>query len=80
MGDSPHYAVFGFDRRNALSSNTRVTMNEMPNQASELVMDCKQVIHEAVKHNTAARILDYNKKKVLDELKKGQRVFVHKSV
>ena len=80
VGDSPHYAVFGFDRRNALSSNTRVTMNEMPNQASELVIDCKQVIHEAVKHTTAARILDYNKKKVLDELKKGQRVFVHKSV
>ena len=62
VGDSPHYAVFGFDRRNALSSNTRVTMNELPNQANELVMDCKQVIHEAVKHNTAARILDYKKK------------------
>ena len=83
VGDSPHYAVFGFDRRkprNALSSNTRVTMNELSNQANELVMDCKQVIHEAVKHNTAARILDYNKRRVLDELKRGQRVFVHKSV
>ena len=80
VGDSPHYAVFGFDRRNALSSYTRVTMNEMPNRANELVMDCKQVIHKAVKHNTAARILDYNKKRVLDELKRGQRVFVHKSV
>ena len=80
VGDSPHYAVFGFDRRNALSSNTRVTMNELSNQTNEMVMDCKQVIHEAVKHNTAARILDYNKKRVLDELKIGQRVFVHKSV
>ena len=80
VGDSPHYAVFGFDRRNALSSNTHVTMNELSKQTNELVMDCKQVIHEAVKHNTAARILDYNKRRVLDELKVGQRVFVHKSV
>ena len=41
VGDSPHYAVFGFDRRNALSSNTHVTMNELSNQANELVMDCE---------------------------------------
>ena len=82
VGDSPYYALFSYDRGKALaalSSNACISMNEVPDQKSEIAMDCKQVIHEAVKHNTAARILDHNKIKDLDELRKRQRVFIHKS-
>ena len=35
VGDSSRYALFGFDKRNALPSNTRITMNEVGTEPSE---------------------------------------------
>ena len=79
LGETPHYALFHFDRRVPFDNDVVPTCNELGVSVPELTLMSKELLHETVKHNTSLRILQKNEGRMLKELSIGERCFVHRS-
>ena len=79
LGETPHFALYHFDRRVPFDNDVVPTCNELGISVPELTLMSKELLHETVKHNTSLRILQKNEGRVLEELSIGERCFVHRS-
>ena len=78
VSDTPHFCLYGFDRRTPFSNQVTI-YNEEISGTNSIASTIKQAVYEAVSDTTASRIIDRNIGKIKDHLAPGQRCFVHRS-